>query len=164
MGNPSAGHLAVSTSSSWLWPLAWLETHNVCVLPVGLRSHGHLLPISCLCWNLSLLGLPVYYCFVSSAGMDPKREISPFAFNLPRQLLVQHRAVHAAGLLFFVVFFFYQGCGNKGVGLISFKKVKVVRHQQSWPHGYAPNAFSQGPVLTRVLNLQFHALWSSWNA
>lgn len=44
MGNPSVGHLAVSKSSSWLWSLAWLETQNVRMLPMGLCSHGHLLP------------------------------------------------------------------------------------------------------------------------
>lgn len=43
MGNASVDHLAVSTSSSWLWSFAWLETQNVHMLPVGLRSHGHLL-------------------------------------------------------------------------------------------------------------------------
>lgn len=36
-------------------------------------------PISCLCWNVSLLlALPPNYCFVPSPGMDSNKEISPF--------------------------------------------------------------------------------------
>lgn len=80
---------------------------------------------------MSLLALPAYYRFVSSAGMEP----TPFAFNLPRQLLAQHRTVRVAA--------FYQGYGHKGVGIISFLKVKVIRHHQSRLHGCTANAVSR---------------------
>lgn len=52
-------------------------------------------PIYCLLRNLSLLlALPPYYCFVSSAGINPNKEISRLRLLICRW--AQHQAVHAA--------------------------------------------------------------------